>query len=109
MEKQESIVPVYLPDRTIVGRATITKDERGMIATIRLGDSVISELMSENLIGMSIVYQTNEARDAVDVSVIEQVELDATKDCDAPQCVTSTYHWHGVLCSWHCECRETQE
>lgn len=55
-------VPIYLPDRTVIGDAEISDDGR-LIKTTIYHDSPIGELLSENLVGFSIMYMSNEARD----------------------------------------------
>lgn len=53
---RQGYVPVYLPDRTVVGRALISDDGKTVTIDIPEGD-VVQELMAENLIGLSVVYQ----------------------------------------------------
>lgn len=57
------VIPVYLPDRTVIGKATISED--GSTILMHINSGPVAELMGEDLIGMSIVYKTNEARDRV--------------------------------------------
>jgi hypothetical protein len=61
VESKTGFVPVYLPDRTVIGRASIDNDGQTVIMEIKHG--AVLELMSENLVGLSVVYKTNEARD----------------------------------------------
>lgn len=64
MTDSRGSVPVYLPDQTWVGEATVSGDGHDVHIHIP-GSSPIGELISENLIGMSIVYLRSEARDQV--------------------------------------------
>lgn len=106
MAEDDADVPVYLPDRTIIGKAKITKTEEGMFATIKLSNDTVAELMSEDLIGLSVVYQSNDARDALAVSLESQEDLSANYDCLYPKCFNDQPHWHGVLCTETCFCTE---
>lgn len=49
-------IPVYLPDRTVVGRATISEDQRTVTIDIPEG-TAIQSLMADNLVALSVVYQ----------------------------------------------------
>lgn len=63
MAKSDGFIPVYLPDRTVVGKAIVDPD--GQTVTMRITSGPVLELMSEDLLGLSIVYKTNDARDRV--------------------------------------------
>lgn len=56
MPDAEGYIPVYLPDRTVLGKAKISDDGKHLDIEIPEG-SMIQELMHENLIGLSTVYQ----------------------------------------------------
>ena len=57
-------IPVYLPGRTIVGEATVSRDVSHISIEIKNGGPY-AELIADNLIGLAIVYMSNEARDRV--------------------------------------------
>lgn len=58
----EGWIPVYLPDRTVIGKALVHDD--GVHATMELDmQTPIKELLGHDLIGLSIVYQRREAYD----------------------------------------------
>lgn len=62
----EGFIPVYLADRTIVGRAKVDAD--GMHAMIKLDlreDINLTGLIGEDLIGLAIVYQRKDAMDVI--------------------------------------------
>lgn len=59
----KGVIPVYLPDRSVIGKATISED--GHTVLMHIDSETITELIGEDLIGMSFVYKTNEARDRV--------------------------------------------
>jgi hypothetical protein len=48
----EGYVPVYLEDRTLIGKAKISNDGKHIEIDIP-GDSPVAELMAEGLIGLS--------------------------------------------------------
>lgn len=56
MTSPDGYVPVYLPDRTVIGRAKFNEDKTEVLIEIPDGD-VVQTLIGENLIGLSIVYQ----------------------------------------------------
>lgn len=86
-DNQEVYVPVYLADRTVVGKAKID----GQAVLIELTDgTAIQELMTNNLIGMSVVYMNNEARDAV---ALERESFEEM--CVDPACYKIAVHSHG--------------
>lgn len=68
-----SKIPVYLPDDTRVGTATINVADG--IATIKIqADSSVAELIQESLVGLSIVYLN---RDAVEEVLNKENKSDA--------------------------------
>jgi len=70
IEVRKGYVPVYLPDgRTLAGQARISEDGTHIDLEMPTG-SPLPELMGDNLIGMQIVYLTNDARDRVAESLI---------------------------------------
>lgn len=70
MADAEGYVPVYLPDRTVVGKAKISED--GQLVEIKIPEgTAMQELMSENLIGLSVVYQG-----AIPFGTINNVHVD---------------------------------
>lgn len=76
MAERRGTVPVYLPDRTVIGKAWIADD--GQHIQIELDRSTaIPELMEENLLGLSIVYQRAEAND-----IIREFEAAKEKETD---------------------------
>jgi hypothetical protein len=59
-----SRIPVYLPDNTQIGTATVNV-EAGT-ATIKIqSDSSLSRLIQESLVGLSVVYMDRDAVEAV--------------------------------------------
>jgi len=56
-------IPIYLPDDTLGGRAVISADRKTL--TMTFVEGMIPKLVMENLIGFSVVYLSNEARDQV--------------------------------------------
>lgn len=52
-------VPVYLPDRTLIGSADINVEDGLMMVTIQ-SDSNLAEFMSEDLVGLSVVHLSEE-------------------------------------------------
>ena len=62
---QKGYIPVYLPDRTLAGQARISDDGTHIEIEVPSG-SPIAELMGDNLLGLSISYLDNEARDRVE-------------------------------------------
>ena len=52
-------VPVYLPDRTVIGSAEINLEDGIAMVTIQ-SDSNFAEFMSEGLIGLSVVHLSSE-------------------------------------------------
>lgn len=88
MAEQEGYVPVFLPDRTVIGKAKI----EGQNVVIELTEgNAIQTLMAENLLGMSMVYLNNEARDAV-AHARECVE----EMCSDASCYKIEPHSHGT-------------
>lgn len=62
MVNGQSKIPVYLPDDTQVGTASINVEDG--TATIKLkANSFVAELIQESLVGLAVVYL---ARDAVE-------------------------------------------
>lgn len=61
---EKGTVPIYMPDDTVVGRAAISNDGHTILIHIPEG-TALQGLISENLIGMSVIYMTNDARDQV--------------------------------------------
>lgn len=67
MADSEGYIPVYLPDRTVVGKAKIREEVDGTQVTELIfppGWS-LTELVGENLVGLSLVYQRAEAMDII--------------------------------------------
>lgn len=57
---EKAHIPVYLPDNTVIGRATV--DLESGVATIQIqSDSNLIELIQESLVGLSVVYMSREA------------------------------------------------
>lgn len=64
MSEGQSQIPVYMPDDTLVGHATVNIADG--TATIKLkADSKVAELIQESLVGLSIMYFNREAVEAV--------------------------------------------
>lgn len=64
MPDSQGYIPVYLADRTIVGKARVAPDGRHV--DISFDQSInIEGLMENNLVGLSIVYQRAEAIDVI--------------------------------------------
>lgn len=78
-QETEGYIPVYLPDRTVVGKATI--DGQDIVIKMSPGNAIQS-LIKENLIGLSVMYMGPEARDAFD-------------NCEDPDCYRGDPHSHG--------------
>lgn len=57
-------LPVYLPDRTIIGEATVSVDGSHISIEMKNG-APYAELIADNLVGLAIVYMSNEARDRI--------------------------------------------
>lgn len=54
----DGYVPVYLEDRTVVGKARVSDDGKTTTIIIEVYDGhPMSELMQENLIGFSVVHR----------------------------------------------------
>lgn len=52
-------VPVYLPDRTIVGSAVVDVKSGTAVITLQT-DSSLAEIIQENLVGLSVIYMNRE-------------------------------------------------
>lgn len=58
-------VPIYLPDRTEVGRAVII-DDRLMVEIYFEKDSFLGSLFKEEVIGLSVMYLSARAEDIIE-------------------------------------------
>ena len=91
----ESYIPVYLPDRTVIGKGKVD----GQFITIELDEGdAIQTLFKEELLGMSFVYMSAKAQDIVDDKRHELHEC----DCIEPTCTYPSPHNHGVTCYVGC-------
>ena len=59
-----SNVPVYLPDRTVIGMATINAEDGTAWIHIQ-SDCSLAKAFKQELIGLSVVYLDKEAANAV--------------------------------------------
>lgn len=59
-------VPVYLPDRTAIGTATIVETEDGVYAQIQLKGGAWNEILKEQLVGFSVVALAGHPGELVD-------------------------------------------
>jgi hypothetical protein len=81
--KYEGSVPVYLPDRTEVGRATIRHDAHGAYAEVKLygeAGGALAEQIAGDAISLSIGYQDNTARDAVAFAIEKEQAKEKTDE-----------------------------
>jgi hypothetical protein len=70
-------IPVYLPDRTEVGRAVVEYDNAGAYATVKLygaAGEALAQQIEGDAIALSIAYQNNDARDAVAEAIEQEKE-----------------------------------
>ena len=75
----DGYIPVYLPDRTVVGKAKV--DGQFINIEVTPGNA-LQTLIKENLIGLSVMYMGAEARDAFD-------------NCEDADCYRGDPHSHG--------------
>lgn len=60
-------VPVYLPDRTLIGSADVNLEDGLAMITIQ-SDSNLAEFLSEGLVGFSVVHLSEERVEKKDVT-----------------------------------------
>lgn len=88
MADSEGYIPVYLPDRTVVGKGKV--DGQHITIKLKEGD-LIQTLFKDNLLGMSFVYMGE-----------GQSSSQESSDCDEVTCLYSMPHNHGGACFAGC-------
>ena len=68
-------IPVYLPDRTVVGDAEVFETDEGVFLTMSIG-SDLGGLVASEMVGLSVTYNSAEARD----TMADAIEKDSNNE-----------------------------
>ena len=89
MAAGKASIPVYLPNQTVIGKATINDN---MLSIEMHNVELIKELITGEMVGVSFVYMNNDARDLVEKEF-----------CNEKTCLYHMPHFHGDACFVNCD------